>query len=90
MYELKMCVKSIRLNRAKQTYQKQYYLVMSSAASRILKQVKPHLPMIKFRKGNLVTQATPVLPETVVAPVVATPKHLLHLEKNDNLIKSKI
>ena len=53
---------------------KHYYLVMSSAASRILKQVKPHLPMIKFRKGNLITKAMPVLPETVVAPVVATPK----------------
>ena len=78
-------MKSIRPNRAKQ-----YYLDMSSAASRILKHVKPHLPMIKFRKGNLITQATPVLPETVVAPVVATPKHLLHLEKNGNLIKSKI
>ena len=47
---------------------------MSPAASRILKQVKPHLPMIKFRKGNLIMKAMPVLPETVVAPVVATPK----------------
>jgi hypothetical protein len=60
---------------------------MSSAASRILKQVKPHLPMIKFRKGNLITH---VLPETLVAPVVATQKHLPHLEKNGNPIKSKI
>ena len=52
---------------------KHYYLVMSSAASRILKQVKPHLPRIKFRKEYLIRQAMPVLPETVVAPVVATP-----------------
>ena len=29
--------------------------------------------MIKFRKGNLITQAMPALPETVMAPVVATP-----------------
>ena len=29
--------------------------------------------MIKFRKGNLITQATPALPETVLAPAVATP-----------------
>merc|ERR1712037_762658 len=46
---------------------------MSSAASRIFKHVKPHLPMIKFRKGNLITQAMPALPETVLAPAVATP-----------------
>ena len=36
--------------------------------------VKPHLPMIKFRKGGLITQAAPVLPETVMAPVVAAPQ----------------
>ena len=30
--------------------------------------------MIKFRKGNLITQAAPVLPETTVAPVIAMPK----------------
>ena len=29
--------------------------------------------MIKFRKGNLITQAMPALPETVLAPAVATP-----------------
>ena len=29
--------------------------------------------MIKFRKGNLITQAMPALPEIVLAPVVATP-----------------
>ena len=29
--------------------------------------------MIKFRKGNSIAHATPVLPETVIAPVVATP-----------------
>jgi hypothetical protein len=29
--------------------------------------------MIKFRKGNLITQAMPALPETVLAPTVATP-----------------
>ena len=30
--------------------------------------------MIKFRKGGLITQAAPVLPETVMAPVVAAPQ----------------
>ena len=29
--------------------------------------------MIKFRKGNLITQAAPVLPESIVAPVIAMP-----------------
>jgi len=47
---------------------------MSSTASKIFKAVKPHLPMIKFRKGGLITQAAPVLPETVMAPVVAAPQ----------------
>ena len=47
---------------------------MSSTASRIFKVVKPHLPMIKFRKGSLITQAAQVLPETVMTPVVSAPQ----------------
>ena len=46
---------------------------MSSTASKTFQAVKPHLPMIKFRKGGHIIQAAPVIPETVMAPVVAAP-----------------
>lgn len=42
---------------------------MSSAASRMFKTVKPHIPMIKFRKGSLMPKIS--LPETTLAPAAA-------------------
>jgi len=46
---------------------------MSSTASKIFKTVQPHITMIKFRKGGLITPPAPVIPETVMAPVAAAP-----------------
>merc|ERR1712029_1149047 len=38
---------------------------MSSAASRLIQKIKPHIPLIKFRKGSL--------PGTLAAPAVTGP-----------------
>ena len=35
-----------------------------------LQAVKAHVPMIKFRKGNLIPKSAPVLPESTVAPAI--------------------
>jgi len=55
---------------------------MSSTISRIVQAIKPHVPLIKFRKGSLSQQHVAAAAATPVTPMSSTPSEAAAVHAN--------